>query len=259
MDPLNQHPQLGDGMEQACSGVQSNGMVVIPQTLRYSLRFAGQAAGEQRITLEPTRSGSRLTLEAMVELPSARFGEPRTRQRWESELDPTGYPRRYRERVEGREVRVMEVEFLRDEGLVVVSQGKEDLAIPYVTELHDPLSLILAVARLDLEPGEVQRYDMVGGRVYVERLTDQTLELPWGETATRVFRLRPGLSLLYYDADGYPVRLTQKVGDHVFEAQLLQVQRQEVQRGAQQGPPKSEGALPRGEGSRQRQRRRRRR
>lgn len=108
-------------------------MVVIPQTLRYNLRFAGQAAGEQRLTLEPLRWGSRLILEATVELPSARFGEPRTRQRWESELDPTGYPRRYRERVEGREARVMEVEFLRDEGLVVVSQGKEDLAIPYVS------------------------------------------------------------------------------------------------------------------------------
>ncbi|ADH64223.1 conserved hypothetical protein [Allomeiothermus silvanus DSM 9946] len=221
-------------------------MVVIPQTLRYNLRFAGQAAGEQRLTLEPLRWGARLILEATVELPSARFGEPRTRQRWESELDPTGYPRRYRERVEGREARVMEVEFLRDEGVVVVSQGKEDLAIPYVSELHDPLSLILAVARLELEPGEVQRYGMVGGRVYVERLADQTLELPWGPTPVRVFRLRPGLTLLYYDADGYPVRLTQKVGDHVFEAQLLQVQRQE-------GQPQPENR----EGSRQRRRRRR--
>lgn len=228
-------------------------MVVIPQTLRYNLRFAGQAAGEQRITLEPLRSGSRLTLEATVELPSARFGEPRTRQRWESELDSTGYPRRYRERVEGREARVMEVEFLRDEGLVVVSQGKEDLAIPYVSELHDPLSLILAVARLELDLGEVKRYGMVGGRVYVERLADQTLELPWGPTPVRVFRLRPGLTLLYYDADGYPVRLTQKVGDHVFEAQLLQVQRQESQRGAQQNQPQPENR----EGSRQRRRRRR--
>ncbi|PZA07834.1 MULTISPECIES: DUF3108 domain-containing protein [unclassified Meiothermus] len=222
-------------------------MVVIPQTLRYSLRFAGQAAGEQRLTLEPLRSGSRLILEATVELPSARFGEPHTRQRWESELDPTGYPRRYRERVEGREARVMEVQFLRDEGLVVVSQGKEDLAIPYVSELHDPLSLILAVARLEIAPGEVRRYGMVGGRVYVERLADQTLELPWGQTSARVFRLRPGLSLLYYDADGYPVRMTQKVGDHVFEAQLLQVQRERPSQPENQEEP------------RRRQRRRRRR
>jgi len=229
---------------------------VIPQTLRYGLRFAGGDAGEQRLTLEPTRSGSRLTLEATVELPSARFGEPRTRQRWESELDPAGYPRRYRERVEGREVRVMEVEFLREEGLVVLSQGKEDLAIPYLTELHDPLSLILAVARLDLEPGGVRRYDMVGGRVYVERLADQTLELPWGETPTRVFRLRPGLSLLHYDAEGYPVRLTQKVGDHVFEAQLLQVQLQPEGRQVPHpsGSPGTQVKPP----QRQRQRRRRR-
>lgn len=102
------------------------------------------------------------------------------------------------------------------------------------------------MARLELDLGEVKRYGMVGGRVYVERLADQTLELPWGPTPVRVFRLRPGLTLLYYDADGYPVRLTQKVGDHVFEAQLLQVQRQE-------GQPQPENR----EGSRQRRRRRR--
>lgn len=194
----------------------------VAQSLRYSLKYAGHAAGEQRLTLEPRRDGLRLTLEAQVELPL-----PKTRQRWESELDPDGLPRKYRERVEGGGSRLMEVEFSKEDGLVTVSQGREDFAVPYLTEMHDPLSLILAVGELELEVGEVEMFRMVGGRAYAERLPDQALRL-FGEEAekpVRVYRLRPGLSLLYFDEDDYPVRLTQKVGEHVFEAELTQVQR----------------------------------
>lgn len=196
-----------------------------PQQLRYSLKYAGHAAGEQRITLEPRQGGTRLTLEATVDLPL-----PKTRQRWESDIDAGGLPRHYRERVEGGGTRVMDVEFSREDGLVTVSQGKEDFAIPYLAEMYDPLSLIWAVGDLRLDVGGVQVFAMVGGRAYAERLPDQSLLLPWseGEQAVRVYRLRPGLSLLYFDADGYPVRLTQKIGEHIFEAELLQVQRLEV-------------------------------
>ncbi|WP_412917868.1 DUF3108 domain-containing protein [Meiothermus sp.] len=212
----------------------------IPQSLRYSLRYAGHPAGEQRLTLEPRRDGLRLTLEASVELPP-----PKTRQRWESELDRTGLPRRYRERVEGNGQRVMEVEFSREDGLVTVSQGKDDLAIPYLAEMHDPLSLILAVGRLDLEVGGVQKFALVGGRAYAERLPDQSLEVPGSgekqERRVRVFRLRPGLSLLYFDEGGYPVRLTQKVGEHVFEAELVQVERLEAGQRLQPLERRSEG------------------
>ncbi len=199
----------------------------IPQSLRYSLRYAGHPAGEQRLTLEPRRDGLRLTLEANVELPP-----PKTRQRWESEVDREGLPRRYRERVEGNGARVMEVDFSREDGLVTVSQGKDDFAIPYLAEMYDPLSLILAVGRLNLEVGAIEKFALVGGRAYVERLPDQNLEIissgEKAERSVRVYRLRPGLSLLYFDEDGYPVRLTQKVGEHVFEAELTQVQRLEA-------------------------------
>jgi hypothetical protein len=190
-----------------------------PQSLRFVLRYAGQPAGEQRLTLEPMGRGSKAVLEAQVELPP-----PRTRQRWESDLDLRGFPRRYVERVEGNGGGVMEVDFSREEGLVVVSQGKDDFAIPYVSDLHDPLSLMLAISRLELEVGEVAQFGLVGGRAYAERLPDQTLSLPWGERLVRVYRLRPGLSLLYFDMEGHPVRLTQKVGDHVFEAELLAIE-----------------------------------
>ncbi|MBO1435974.1 DUF3108 domain-containing protein [Meiothermus sp. CFH 77666] len=199
----------------------------IPQSLRYSLRYAGHSAGEQRLTVEPRRDGLRLTLEANVELPP-----PKTRQRWESEVDREGLPRRYRERVEGNGARVMEVDFSREDGLVTVSQGRDDFAIPYLADMYDPLSLILAVGRLNLEVGGVEKFALVGGRAYVERLPDQALEVDTGGEKTlrnmRVYRLRPGLSLLYFDEDGYPVRLTQKVGEHVFEAELVQVERLEA-------------------------------
>ncbi len=194
----------------------------VAQSLRYSLKYAGHAAGEQRITLEPRQGGLRVTLEANVELPL-----PKTRQRWESELDAEGLPRTYRERVEGGGSRLMEVEFSKEDGLVTVSQGREDFAIPYLSEMHDPLSLILAVGELELEVGEVEMFRMVGGRAYAERLPDATLKLPWeeAEKTVRVYRLRPGLSLLYFDQDDYPVRLTQKVGEHGFEAEFVQIQR----------------------------------
>jgi hypothetical protein len=229
----------------------------ILQALRYSLRYAGHAAGEQRLTLEPRRDGLRVVLEANVELPL-----PKTRQRWESELDHQGLPRRYRERVEDHGTRVMEVAFSREDGLVVVSQGKEDLALPYLSETHDPLSLILAVGALNIEVGQVEKFALVGGRAYVERLPDQTIELgvegQKKAQSVRVYRLRPGLSLLYFDQEGYPVRLTQKVGEHVFEADLIEVQR--LEGGAPQEAVLPSSSRPRAvSGARRAPRRRRRR
>lgn len=201
----------------------------VPTALQYTLRYAGHPAGEQRLTIEPRRDGLRVVLEASVELPL-----PKTRQRWESELNPEGLPRRYRERVESNGARVMEVEFSTEDGLVTVSQGKDDFAIPYLTPMHDPLSLILAVGGLDIAVGQVERFTLVGGRAYVERLPDQTLETGGAEAqSVRVYRLRPGLSLLYFNQEGYPVRLTQKVGEHVFEADLVQVQQLEAGRRSQ--------------------------
>lgn len=194
--------------------------VVDPQALRYSLKYSGHPAGAQTLSMMPMPSGSRLVLEAQVDLPL-----PKTRQRWESDIDEDGLPRRYLERVEGGGNRLLEMEFSKSDGLVVVSQGKEDVAIPYLAEMHDPLSLLLAVTQLELEIGQVEMFPMVGGRAYAERLPDQTIALPYGEQLVRVYRLRPGLSLIYLDADSYPVRLTQKVGDHVFEAELQKVER----------------------------------
>jgi hypothetical protein len=212
----------------------------VAQLLRYTLRYAGHPAGEQRLSLEPRRDGLRLTLEASVELPL-----PKTRQRWESEVDRQGLPLRYRERVEGGGARLMEVEFSRQDGLVTVSQGKDEFAIPYLAQIYDPLSLIFAVGELKLAVGEVEKFALVGGRAYAERLPDQSVEVVASVVASgekvernvRVYRLRPGLSLLYFDEEGYPVRLTQKVGEHVFEAELVQVQRLEAGQRLQSSEP----------------------
>lgn len=179
-------------------------------TYLYRYFFAGEPAGEGRLEVRPQEEGVKATLLAEVNLPL-----PRTRQRWQTETDAEGYSRYFAERVEAREARVFTVERLEDEGLVLVTQGKESLALPYLTPYHDPLSLLLALSRLGLEPGEVVSFAMPGGRAYVERLSDLEVE----GRVRRHYRLRPGLTLVQLE-EGLPVRLAQQVGDHVFEAVL---------------------------------------
>ncbi|WP_038056355.1 hypothetical protein [Thermus amyloliquefaciens] len=181
-----------------------------PAVYVYRYFFAGEEAGEGRLEVRPQPVGVKATLTAEVNLPL-----PKTRQRWQTETDAEGFSLYFSERVEGRESRVFTVERLEEEGVVLVTQGKESLALPFVAPYHDPLSLLLALPRLALEPGEVVRWPMPGGRVYVERLADLEVE----GRPRRHFRLRPGLTLVQLE-EGVPVRIAQQVGDHVFEGVL---------------------------------------
>ncbi|MEZ0320742.1 MULTISPECIES: hypothetical protein [Thermus] len=186
-------------------------MTVHPAVYVYRYFFAGEEAGEGRLEVRPQpEGGMKATLTAEVNLPL-----PKTRQRWQTETDAEGFSLYFAERVEGRESRVFTVERLEEEGVVLVTQGKESVAFPLLSPYHDPLSLILALPRLDLAPGEVVRFAMPGGRVYVERLPDLEVE----GRLRRHFRLRPGLTLVQVE-EGLPVRMAQQVGDHVFEAVL---------------------------------------
>lgn len=186
-------------------------MTVHPAVYVYRYFFAGEEAGEGRLEVRPQpEGGMKATLTAEVNLPL-----PKTRQRWQTETDAEGFSLYFAERVEGRESRVFTVERLEEEGVVLVTQGKESVAFPLLSPYHDPLSLILALPRLDLAPGEVVRFAMPGGRVYVERLADLEVE----GRVRRHLRLRPGLTLVQVE-EGLPVRIAQQVGDHVFEAVL---------------------------------------
>ncbi|RTH05804.1 hypothetical protein CSW47_04350 [Thermus scotoductus] len=186
-------------------------MTVHPAVYVYRYFFAGEEAGEGRLEVRPQpEGGMKATLTAEVNLPL-----PKTRQRWQTETDAEGFSLYFAERVEGRESRVFTVERLEEEGVVLVTQGKESVAFPLLSPYHDPLSLILALPRLDLAPGEVVRFAMPGGRVYVERLPDLEVE----GRVRRHLRLRPGLTLVQVE-EGLPVRMAQQVGDHVFEAVL---------------------------------------
>ncbi|WP_038068740.1 hypothetical protein [Thermus scotoductus] len=186
-------------------------MTVHPAVYVYRYFFAGEEAGEGRLEVRPQpEGGMKATLTAEVNLPL-----PKTRQRWQTETDAEGFSLYFAERVEGRESRVFTVERLEEEGVVLVTQGKESVAFPLLSPYHDPLSLILALPRLDLAPGEVVRFAMPGGRVYVERLPDLEVE----GRLRRHLRLRPGLTLVQVE-EGLPVRMAQQVGDHVFEAVL---------------------------------------
>ncbi|WP_298630370.1 hypothetical protein [uncultured Thermus sp.] len=181
-----------------------------PAIYVYRYFFAGEEAGEGRLEVRPLEGGVKATLTAEVNLPL-----PKTRQRWQTETDAEGFSRYFAERVEGRESRVFTVERLEEDGVVLVSQGKESLAFPFVAPYHDPLSLLLALPGLALEPGDVARFPMPGGRVYVERLSDLEVE----GRRRRHYRLRPGLTLVQLE-EGLPVRIAQQVGDHVFEGVL---------------------------------------
>ena len=129
------------------------------EVYRYAYHYAGRPVGEGRLEVERRRGGVRASLQAEF-LPPL----PPGRQRWQTELDAEGFSLRFQERVEGKEVRVFAVERLEEEGVVLVSQGKESLAYPYLAPYHDPLSLFLALPGLALEPGEVVRFPMPGGR-----------------------------------------------------------------------------------------------
>ncbi|MFN4072121.1 MAG: hypothetical protein ACK4G4_01680 [Thermus sp.] len=185
-----------------------------PAVYVYRYFFAGEEAGEGRLEVHPQPLGVKATLTAEVNLPL-----PKTRQRWQTETDAEGFSLYFAERVEGRESRVFTVERLEEEGVVLVSQGKESVALPFVAPYHDPLSLLLALPRLVLEPGEVARFPMPGGRVYVERLADLEVK----GRMRRHYRLRPGLTLVELE-EGLPVRMAQQVQDHVFEAVLQGVE-----------------------------------
>jgi len=186
------------------------GAMRAPTRLHYQLKYAGMPAGEETLILEKKGEGYRMRLVADVALPL-----PKTRQEWESVMDARGIPLRYVERVEGRGTRVLDLEFLRDEGVVV---GK-DLVLPYVVDYHDPLSLILKLGRSE---EATLTLPMVGGRVHATRLPDAELAFPWGKVPVKVYRLRPGVSYVYYDREGRPVKFVQKLGQHVFEAVLLE-------------------------------------
>ena len=189
-------------------------MVKAPVLLKYKLSYAGREAGEQQIRYETSRKGQRMVLTADVALPL-----PRTKQRWVSEMDQRGVPLKFSERVEGRQNRVYQVEFLRDEG-VVVTKGEPEFVLPYTTDYHDPLSLLLVLGRAS---EDVLTLPMVGGRVHAERMGNETLTMPWGEVEATSWRLRPGVSLVYFDASGYPLKFSQQVGEHVFEANLQEI------------------------------------
>ncbi|MGQ9753683.1 MAG: DUF3108 domain-containing protein [Thermaceae bacterium] len=178
-----------------------------PGVYVYHLAYGGSPAGEAVLEVVERGRGVRLSLTSEVWLPP-----PRVRQRWQSDLDEHGFPLFYAER---KEERVFRVEFLREEGQVVLTQGGESLGLPYVVDYHDPLSLLYALSRLDLEVGQVARFHLVGGRAYAKRLPDQE--------GFRVYRLRPGVSYLYFQ-EGLPVRMVQEAEGHVFEARLERVE-----------------------------------
>lgn len=90
----------------------------------------------------------------------------------------------------------------RKAGLLTLRQGRDEASAPLLTDLHDPLSVLVWLrAHPDLERGEVL---MAGGRVHLRQLAPTEVN----GVGAQVFELRPGGALVYIEQAG-PRRLLQ--------------------------------------------------
>ncbi|HWG86032.1 MAG TPA: hypothetical protein VNT60_11195 [Deinococcales bacterium] len=213
-----------------------------PEEYFYTLSLDGRAAGSARWWAGPEKGGWVIRRETSFSGPL-----PPSRKLEVSRLDGrTGLPQQFTETTEGGGRGQYEAVFDRRSGLVTVRQGRDEASIPYVADMHDPLSLLQYLREL---PDDVTttRVPLAGGNVLATRLADQELETPWGVRLARVYYLRPGLAFVYVEADGprRPLRFTQNLSIGVLDAV--------IGRGGTARPPMSErqGQARQAPGSRQ--------
>jgi hypothetical protein len=186
-----------------------------PEEFFYTLSLDGRPAGSARWWAGAERGGWVIRRETS-------FGGPLvpSRKLEVSRLEArSGLPFQFTETTEGGGRGQYEATFDRRNGVVTVRQGRDEASIPYVADLHDPLSLVQLLRELD---GDVTtlRVPLAGGTVLVTRLPDQVMDTPWGEKVTRVYYLRPGVAVVYIEADGprRPLRFTQTMSVGVLDA-----------------------------------------
>ncbi|WP_027482123.1 DUF3108 domain-containing protein, partial [Deinococcus pimensis] len=165
-----------------------------PSAFAFTLSLAGRHAGEQTWQVAPDRS-------AWVARVQTDFGGvlPDLRRVQTSRLHPRLLTSLGYAEGDGRRAS-FETLVDRKGGTVTVRQGRDEATAPLVTDLHDPVSLLLWLrAQGDLASTEAH---MVGGTVHVRRLPDADVD----GVPARVFDLRPGTALVYVERDA-PQRL----------------------------------------------------
>jgi Protein of unknown function (DUF3108) len=133
----------------------------------------------------------------------------------------TGLPVSYIES-DGGSGRAFETTFDRKSGLVTVHQHRDVASVALTQDYLDPVSVLQMLRTLSPETSSL-RVPMVGGTVLIARLPDETVQAPWGEVNAHVFYLRPGIGLVYIEADAPHriLKLGQTVGKFMLEGWLM--------------------------------------
>lgn len=159
-----------------------------PTSFSFTLSLGGRPAGEQTWQIAPERSAwvARVQTDFGGVLPDLR--RVQTSRMHPRLLTSLGYAEG-----DGRRA-AFETVVDRRGGTVTLRQGRDEATGPLLTDLHDPVSLLLWVRTFD--PDRAEAF-MVGGRVHVRRLADADVD----GTPARVYNLRPGMAYVYVERD----------------------------------------------------------
>jgi hypothetical protein len=215
-----------------------------PEEFVFQLQYAGRPAGTIRWITGPDREHWLIRVETNF---TGVLGAVRRVQ--VSKLErATGLPVSYIES-DGGSGRAFETTFDRKSGLVTVHQHRDVASVALTQDYFDPVSVLQMLRNLSPETSSL-RVPMVGGTVLIARLPDEMVQAPWGEVNAHVFYLRPGIGLVYIEADAPHriLKLGQTVGKFMLEGWLMrsgvpQVLPSQVERGRETvHQPRSEQA-----------------
>jgi hypothetical protein len=203
-----------------------------PEEFVFQLQYAGRPAGTIRWITGPDREHWLIRVETNF---TGVLGAVRRVQ--VSKLErATGLPVSYIES-DGGSGRAFETTFDRKAGLVTVHQHRDVASIALTQDYLDPVSVLQMLRTLPDSTSSL-RVPMVGGTVLIARLPDETVQALWGEVNAHVFYLRPGIGLVYIEADAPHriLKLGQTVGKFMLEGWLMrsgvpQVLPSQVERG----------------------------
>ncbi len=190
-----------------------------PEELLFTLAYAGRPAGNLRWTRTFEKGLIVVRLEANF---SGIIGQARRVQT--SRIDPrTMLPVSFTEN-NGSGGSHFEASFDRRAGLVTIRQNRDEASQALTQDYHDPLSIIQFLRDLPDDASGI-RIPMVGGNVMLTRLPNELIQTPNGEKTVRVYYLRPGVGLVYLEADAphRPLRFSQAVGRYMLEAMLSRI------------------------------------
>jgi uncharacterized membrane protein YgcG len=225
-----------------------------PEDLHYTLSYADRTAGTLRWMAQLEKGMIVVRLEANF---TGIIGQG-VRRVQTSKIDPyTHLPIQFTEN-NGQGGHHFEVNFDRRSGLVTLKQNRDEASQALTQDYHDPLSIIQLLREMP-DDATGTRVPMIGGSVVIARLPDEVIQTHAGPKLARVFYLRPGVGLVYLDAQAphRPLRFSQAVGKFMLEAvfsragvvaqgarigdSMLQNSRQDRGRG-QQNQPRSRNA-----------------